>query len=725
MYGEQDTDPFFDGNDGNDYMDGGSGTDMLYGNNGDDMLLDGTDVDISFGQAGDDWFKVGDIAQALSTGPDEILGGDGVTDDGNKPGTIGFDIMDFSLQHARPVGVTYDLDMQANPLAAVNNAQSVPAAFEIEGLVGSSSNDTLGGDSGDNWVVGGSGADLLTGDAGNDVIVGGSIRLDTLIGRYESAPGVASTYDHNNNNDGSTEALRLQDARYQGASHRVAYDDTLGAGLLDNAALGTQAFDKHFTEMLRTQFFKDNVLGDGGADATTLATPDIALFTGRYADYRIDPISFQSANEGTVVAYKVTDLRDPNGVDANGVPIVTDGTDLVVGVELLRFSDRDVSLVNAAPILKLHAFDPGAAADNFASGTYAGGSNWTGSWGETGDNFAGATNGSATAGQIRVGSQQLQFTDNADGASVQRAVNLAGVQDAKLSFTYNQNSFDNGDFVRVLFTADATAATPVLHELGTITNAAGGGTHAFSADLLASLNIGETMTANAALRFEVVSSATNTGFSANNGTISVDNISVDYVRPAAAPSTDYVTTFTENGGAVAIANHPGIVDDGFQLVSAKAVLTGRVAGDALNANDIAGDGIASSVDNSVAGQITVNLTGPASLAAYQSAIQAITFSSNSNNPTNADRIVHVTVQRRPGEQQRGDHDHPRDADQRSAKRGRRPHLHQLHHRPVRGARFGLPRQRYRHGRSAAGDHGHRRDAELAGGDACRRRHQHH
>jgi Ca2+-binding RTX toxin-like protein len=648
MYGEQDTDPFFDGNDGNDYMDGGSGTDMLYGNNGDDMLLDGTDVDISFGQAGDDWFKVGDIAQALSTGPDEILGGDGITDEGNKPGTIGFDIMDFSLQHARPVGVTYDLDMQANPLAAVNSAQSVPAAFELEGLVGSVSDDNLGGDSGNNWVVGGSGADLLTGDAGNDVIVGGSIRLDTLIGRYiqgHDAQGneIASTYDHNNNNDGSTEALRLQDALYQGASHRVAYNDTLGAGLLDNAALGTQGFDKHFTEMLRTQFFKDNVLGDGGADASTLAKPDVAVFTGNLADYRIDPITFQSAHEGQIVAYKVTDLRDPNGVDANGAPIVTDGTDLVVGVELLRFADQDFSLVNTPPSLKLHAFDPAAAADNFASGTYAGGSNWTGNWSETGDNFNGAVNGNAAAGQIRVGSQQLQFTDNADGANVQRVVNLAGVMEAKLAFTYNQNSFDNGDFVRVLFTADATAATPVFHELGTITNAAGFGNHTFSADLLAALNAGETVTANAALRFEVVSSATNTGNSANNGIISIDNVSVDYVRPAAAPSTDYVVTFTENGNAVGIANHPGIVDDGTQLMSAKVVLTGRVAGDTLNANDIVGDGIANSVDNSVAGQITVSLTGKASIAAYQNAIQAITFSSNSNNPTNADRIVHVTV----------------------------------------------------------------------------------
>jgi Ca2+-binding RTX toxin-like protein len=68
-----------------------------------------------------------------------------------------------------------------------------------------------------------------------------------------------------------------------------------------------------------------------------------------------------------------------------------------------------------------------------------------------------------------------------------------------------------------------------------------------------------------------------------------------------------------------------------------------VAGDALNRNDIAGDGITGMTDTSVPGQITVNLTGAASFAAYQNAIEAITFSSNSNNPTNADRVIHVTV----------------------------------------------------------------------------------
>jgi hypothetical protein len=45
----------------------------------------------------------------------------------------------------------------------------------------------------------------------------------------------------------------------------------------------------------------------------------------------------------------------------------------------------------------------------------------------------------------------------------------------------------------------------------------------------------------------------------------------------------------------------------------------------------------------VPGQITVNLTGASTLAAYQAAIQAITFSSTSENPDPTDRIVHVTV----------------------------------------------------------------------------------
>ena len=51
----------------------------------------------------------------------------------------------------------------------------------------------------------------------------------------------------------------------------------------------------------------------------------------------------------------------------------------------------------------------------------------------------------------------------------------------------------------------------------------------------------------------------------------------------------------------------------------------------------------SSVDTSVAGQITLNLTGTTSLANYRTAIQQVRYSNTSENPTAAARILQVTV----------------------------------------------------------------------------------
>ena len=334
IYGDQDTDPFTHGGDGNDYVDGGTGGDILYGDNGDDVLVGGADQDQLFGGRGDDIIRPGDPTGALTIGTDEVLGGDGVNDEGNTPGTIGFDIVDFSDNSYRPDGVTFDLANQANPAVTVNGTPTQIATFQIEGVIGSLGNDKLTGDDGSNWLVGGAASDTLTGAGGNDVIIGGHIRLDTLIGRYESAPGVVSTYDHNNNNDGSTAALQLQDARYQGASQRVGYTDTLTAGLL-----GTAGFDKHFTEMLRSYQFKDTVLGDLGAAGT-----DTVVFAGIRADYTVEKITYASANEGFVTAYKITDSVAGR-----------DGTDLIVGVQQFKFSDLtatgEAQLFNLPPVI--------------------------------------------------------------------------------------------------------------------------------------------------------------------------------------------------------------------------------------------------------------------------------------------------------------------------------------------------------------------------------------
>jgi Ca2+-binding RTX toxin-like protein len=302
VVGDGDTDPFTHGSDGNDWIEGNSGGDILYGDNGDDVIVGGADQDQMFGGNGDDIIKPGDLTGALTIGTDEVLGGDGVTDvDGN--GKTGFDIIDFSDNAVRAGGVKFDLSNQTNPGVTVNGTPDQVQAFQMEGVIGSAGNDTLTGGSTDandvvqnDWIIGGSGNDLLTSGDGNDIIVGGSVRLDELIGKYNSG------YTHNNNNTGSTEAQQLEDARYQGASHRVLYSETIdNTGIIDAAnALGGTQFEKHLTEMLRSDQFKNTALGD--AAGLTVAGSDTAVLSGNSNDYAIERISY-----GTHNVVKLTD----------------------------------------------------------------------------------------------------------------------------------------------------------------------------------------------------------------------------------------------------------------------------------------------------------------------------------------------------------------------------------------------------------------------------------
>ena len=331
------TDPFTHGGDGNDYIDGGASGDLLYGEEGDDLIIGGQDQDISQGDEGDDILRPGNPSQAINGGPDEVIGDDGYQN-------LGFDLIDFSDYAKSSIGVTADLTTQTNPLVAIDGTTPFPAWFQIEGIIGSQNNDTLTGDSagdatadlslGNNWLIGGSGRDTLKGAGGNDLIVGGSIRLDGLIGKYSA--GVAGYADDN------------EDA-YTGASNR-ATGGLDGSGLLDhaNTVAGSQLFDLHFTEMLRSNMFKDLVLGDNGSDSF-----DVAVFNGSHDQYALTAVT-----SGSLVGMLVHDTTAGR-----------DGDDLVVGVDVLRFSDGDFTLnltpLNVAPaITSLGGGDTGSVTVN-------------------------------------------------------------------------------------------------------------------------------------------------------------------------------------------------------------------------------------------------------------------------------------------------------------------------------------------------------------------------
>ena len=358
IFGGDNTDPFTHGGDGNDYIDGGTSGDNLYGDDGDDFVYGNNDQDIVSGGDGDDMLRPGLPSSALGGGPDEVLGGDGFTDTGYG-GKTGFDLIDFSDYQRATNGITLDFATQANPLVAIDGTTPMPAWTQVEAAAGTQNDDIIIGDDiaidlidgvslTGNWLFGGSGNDTITGNGGNDVIAGDSIRLDTLIGSYSG--GYVNVID--------------------GATHRAT--GPLGDGLLGNAALGTAMFDKHFEELLKTELFKDLTLG---ADGGTAGTDDTVVFVGQQADYTIEQVTFIDGFNNEFVAFKITDNGHVSQGANDPARAPSDGTDLVMGVEHLRFADGTLDIptiaVNYAPVIVTRGGNPFAQPidENAVAGT--------------------------------------------------------------------------------------------------------------------------------------------------------------------------------------------------------------------------------------------------------------------------------------------------------------------------------------------------------------------
>jgi VCBS repeat-containing protein len=73
------------------------------------------------------------------------------------------------------------------------------------------------------------------------------------------------------------------------------------------------------------------------------------------------------------------------------------------------------------------------------------------------------------------------------------------------------------------------------------------------------------------------------------------------------------------------------------------VLTNAMAGDALSVAGSLPGGITSSIDTSVAGQITLRLTNSASMADYQTALAQVRFANSSASPNTTDRDITVVL----------------------------------------------------------------------------------
>ncbi len=171
---------------------GGAYNDMIAGDGSDNRLEGGGGDDSLWGYYGRDVLLGGD-------GADTLDGGDGAD---VLDGGAGFDIASYQSSLA---GVTVDLSAKTGP--------DGDTFISIEGLTGSSYNDTLTGDdqnnvidgvAGDDKLFGGAGDDTLWGGAGNDVIDGGA-GADTA--RYAS---FSWNYQVTTASDGSTTVKDLR-----------------------------------------------------------------------------------------------------------------------------------------------------------------------------------------------------------------------------------------------------------------------------------------------------------------------------------------------------------------------------------------------------------------------------------------------------------------------------------------------------------------------------------
>ncbi len=468
---------------------------------------------------------------------------------------------------------------------------------------------------GSDILLGGGGSDMIRGMGGDDIIDGDkwlNVRIRIKDGDI--------TYTA----DSLAGPIYLESDLVNGMLKTGAVAQKGGATL--DSLLFSRTFVPSQLSMVR-----EIVDGSGAGDV------DTAVYYDNFENYEVT-----YNNDGSVT---VAHVNPTAGVidTVSGRNLQAEGTDRLFNIEKIQFADRVLDLRNIAPEISLDGFDTvtRVVADNF--NTANGGNNNTGTsnfaagWTEAGDG-----NNSVTGGNVQIDggdSNQLRFNPNAaDGATITRSLDLSGMQSATVSFFVDDNGVSAGGLVgddeRLHFDFAADG-------VNFITLATFDGNNGGNSSL--TLPIGNGFTTNAAIRFRLEGTLDNglLGFGAER--FIVDNLVINAsgTRPVTPPNRDITSTFIEGQDPISVGSEPLITDNGQTLASARVVLTNAQLGDSL-AVAILPSGITSSISQ-VGGAIVVTLAGEATLAAYQTAIQAVTFSNGSDNPSIIPRVIEVTV----------------------------------------------------------------------------------
>lgn len=293
-----------DGNDlllgraGNDTLIGGAGGDTLYGDEGFDTVsyrssTSGVIVSFQTGRAegdaaGDRWFDIESIAGSsfddnlggdlnnnaifAEAGDDLLIGraGDDTLNGGSGADSMyggeGFDTADYSRESS---GVIVSFLTGRAEGSATGDRW-----FDVEGLVGTSFDDNLGGDGSNNSIKAGAGNDLLLGRAGNDTLVGGS-GADSIYG-----DAGFDSVDYRDETSGAI--VSFQSGRAEGSAtgdrwfgveaiFGSSFNDNLGGDAEANLIIGRAGDDlligRSGNDTLSGGSGSDTLFGESGADS--------------------------------------------------------------------------------------------------------------------------------------------------------------------------------------------------------------------------------------------------------------------------------------------------------------------------------------------------------------------------------------------------------------------------------------------------------------------------
>jgi hypothetical protein len=120
-------------------------------------------------------------------------------------------------------------------------------------------------------------------------------------------------------------------------------------------------------------------------------------------------------------------------------------------------------------------------------------------------------------------------------------------------------------------------------------------------------------------------------------------LDLDANNSSGAAGADYTTSFTEGGTAVAVADLDDLVADvdNSNLAFATVTLANHQPLDLLSITGTLPAGITASAYDPSTGVLT--LSGPATPAAYQTALRQVVFGNSSPIPSATDRIVNIVV----------------------------------------------------------------------------------